>query len=119
VRVFLDEGEPLRPLLIEAQKHSAGRYARALLAHFPSAAGAPQAAPAGPSYGASPLAEPLTARERDVLRLLASDLSGPEIASTLVMTQNTVKTHVKNLYGKLGAHGRNEALKRARELDLL
>jgi LuxR family maltose regulon positive regulatory protein len=119
VRVFLDEGEPLRLLLEEARKHAAGRYARTLLAHFPPAEGASHSAPAATSRGAHPLAEPLTSRERDVLRLLASGLSGPEIASALVMTQNTVKTHLKNLYGKLGAHGRDQALRRARDLDLL
>jgi LuxR family maltose regulon positive regulatory protein len=121
VRVFLDEGEPLRRLLAEAAQHgAAGRYARTLLAQFPPEQGAPQTAPAVPSISARrPLAEPLTGRERDVLRLLAAGLSGPEMASALVMTQNTVKTHLKNLYGKLDAHGRDEALRRARELDLL
>jgi LuxR family transcriptional regulator, maltose regulon positive regulatory protein len=119
VRVFLDEGEPLRPLLVEAQKHAAGRYARTLLAHLPPGGGVPHAASAVTSRAARPLAEPLTTRERDVLRLLASGLSGPEIANALIMTQNTVKTHLKNLYGKLGAHGRDEALRRARELDLI
>jgi LuxR family maltose regulon positive regulatory protein len=118
VRVFLDEGEPLRRLLVEAAQHgAAGRYAHTLLAQFPPEQGAPRATPAAASR--RPLAEPLTGRERDVLRLLAAGLSGPEMASALVMTQNTVKTHLKNLYGKLDAHGREEALRRARELDLL
>jgi LuxR family maltose regulon positive regulatory protein len=120
-RVFLDEGEPLRRLLSEAAQHgAAGRYARTLLAQFPPPQGLPGAVPVSISAApARPLVEPLTGRERDVLRLLASGLSGPEIANALVMTQNTVKTHLKNLYGKLDAHGRDEALRRARELDLL
>jgi LuxR family maltose regulon positive regulatory protein len=126
-RVFIDEGEPVRRLLVDVEKHgAAGRYARTLLAQFPPVQGSPRgshSAPTLPTYqgapAAQPLSEPLTGRERDVLRLLAAGLSGPEIASALVMTQNTVKTHLKNLYGKLDVRSRDQALQRARELDLL
>jgi LuxR family maltose regulon positive regulatory protein len=61
----------------------------------------------------------LTERELDVLRLLAAGRSNPEIARALYVEVNTVKTHVKNLYGKLGVHSRVQVAKRARELGLL
>jgi LuxR family maltose regulon positive regulatory protein len=65
------------------------------------------------------LAEPLSDRERDVLRLLATDLSGPEIAGELVVSPNTVRTHTHRIYAKLGVNNRRLAIRRARELDLL
>ena len=54
-----------------------------------------------------------------MLRLLGTDLNGPEIARELVVSLNTVRTHTKNLYLKLGVNNRRAALRRARELDLL
>jgi LuxR family maltose regulon positive regulatory protein len=55
----------------------------------------------------------------DVLRLLATSLSTPEIADELFVTPNTVRSHVKSIYGKLGVHNRIEAIQRAEELDLI
>jgi len=55
----------------------------------------------------------------EVLRLLSTDLSGPEIAAELVVSVNTVKTHIKRIYSKLDAHSRYEAIERAKELKLL
>jgi LuxR family maltose regulon positive regulatory protein len=69
--------------------------------------------------GRGGLEEPLTRRERDVLRLLAAGQSSPEIARTLYVEVNTVKTHLKHLYDKLGVHSRDQAVWRARELNLL
>jgi len=66
----------------------------------------------------SGLVEELSARERDVLRLLRSDLNGPEIARELIVSLNTVRTHTKNIYTKLGATNRREAVRRAEELGL-
>ena len=54
-----------------------------------------------------------------MLRLLATDLSGPEIARQLVVSLNTVRTHTKNIYAKLGVNSRRAAVRRAEELDLL
>ncbi len=68
---------------------------------------------------AAPLLEPLSEREMEVLRLIAAHLSNQEIADTLVVSLNTVKTHVRRLYGKLNAGSRLEAVERARELGLL
>ncbi|MDD7968334.1 LuxR C-terminal-related transcriptional regulator [Actinomycetospora lemnae] len=70
--------------------------------------------------GARPaLAEPLTEREATMLRYLASTLSNPEIAAELYVSVNTVKTHQRAVYRKLGATGRREAVHRARRLGLL
>jgi LuxR family maltose regulon positive regulatory protein len=65
------------------------------------------------------LIEPLTHRELDVLRLLNTDLSGPEIAVELVIALSTVHTHTKSIYGKLNVTNRRAAVKRATELHLL
>jgi predicted ATPase/DNA-binding CsgD family transcriptional regulator/uncharacterized protein HemY len=60
----------------------------------------------------------LTPRERDILRLMAADLSNAEIAERLVMTPGTIKWYTKQIYSKLGVHSRDEAIARAAELDL-
>jgi LuxR family maltose regulon positive regulatory protein len=64
------------------------------------------------------LVDPLSDRELEVLRLLASELSGPDIARYLVVSLNTVRTHTKNIYLKLGVNNRREAVRRAGELGL-
>jgi LuxR family maltose regulon positive regulatory protein len=63
--------------------------------------------------------EDLTEREREVLGLLANLLSTEEIAGTLFISVNTVRTHVRSILRKLGATRRNEAIRRARALGLL
>jgi len=65
------------------------------------------------------LIEPLSARELEVLRLVDMGLSNPEIASRLSVASSTVKTHINNIYGKLGVESRLQAVKRAQELGLL
>ena len=69
--------------------------------------------------GSDYLLEPLTQREREILRLLAQGLSDREIAEKLVLAQGTVKWYNKQLYGKLGVHSRSQAVGRAREIGLL
>ncbi|GAA1646519.1 LuxR C-terminal-related transcriptional regulator [Georgenia ruanii] len=110
VRVFADEGRPLVTVLRAVEKQGASRaYVRRLLAAaVPSAGGA-----------APQLIAPLSDRELDVLRLLRTDLSGPEIARELVVSLNTVRTHTKNVYAKLGVTSRRAAVRRAEELGLL
>jgi LuxR family maltose regulon positive regulatory protein len=66
-----------------------------------------------------PPIEPLSESELRVLRYLPTNLTAPEIASALYVSRNTVKTHMRNLYAKLGTHHRAEAVKRARDLGLL
>ena len=65
------------------------------------------------------LSEPLSERELEVLALVAAGKSNGEIASSLFVSLSTVKTHINNLYPKLGARSRTQAIARARELDLL
>jgi LuxR family transcriptional regulator, maltose regulon positive regulatory protein len=64
------------------------------------------------------LADPLSQRELQVLRLLRSDLGGPDIARELVVSLSTVRTHTRNIYAKLGVSTRRAAVRRAEELDL-
>jgi LuxR family maltose regulon positive regulatory protein len=64
------------------------------------------------------LIEPLSERELEVLRLLRTDLNGPEIARELIVSLNTMRTHTKNIYSKLGVTNRRAAVLRAEELDL-
>jgi LuxR family maltose regulon positive regulatory protein len=117
VGLFTDEGPPMAVLLrrLSTQTPVAGYVAR-----LHTALGVEQS-PAIPSSqaGRGGQEEPLTPRERDVLRLLAAGQSNPEIARTLYVEVNTVKTHVKHLYDKLGVHSRDQAIWRARELTLL
>jgi LuxR family maltose regulon positive regulatory protein len=111
IRIFVDEGPPMASLLRAAAKQGiAPSYVRRLLA---AVSKTEDRTPA--SQG---LIEPLSARELDVLRLLGTDLDGPEIARELVVSLNTVRTHTKNIYAKLGVNNRRAAVRRARELDL-
>lgn len=132
VRMFVDEGEPMRTLLKRApawvgregdvagpgRNRGLQEYAGRLLAACTPA----PVAVAGPKperSGATDLVEPLSGREMEVLRLLATSLSSPEMASELVVSANTVRTHIRSIYGKLGVHNRMEAVERARRLKLI
>lgn len=112
VRLFVDAGERMATLLKAALKRGiTPAYTRRLISAF-----------GPPRRAASPhpdLIEPLSERELDVLRLLRSDLGGPEIARELMVSENTMRTHTKNIYEKLGVNNRRSAVHRAEELDLL
>jgi LuxR family maltose regulon positive regulatory protein len=110
VRVFLDEGAPMVALL-KAGRRLAPRFVHHLLSTVGQTPANPPPTPA--------LIEPLSDREFEVLRLLATDLSGPEIARELVVSLNTVRTHTKSIYTKLAVNSRRTAVRRAGELDLL
>src|SRR6266567_1639047 len=111
VRMFVDEGPPMALLLEAAAKHGiAPNYVRHLLTAFGSAEDRTPV-----KQG---LIEPLSERELEVLRLLATGLNGPEIARELVVSLNTMRTHTKNIYSKLGVNDRRAAVRRAKELDL-
>src|ERR1700694_130333 len=111
VRMFVDEGPPMALLLEAAAKHGiAPNYVRHLLAAFGSAEDRTPV-----TQG---LIEPLSEREVVVLRLLATGLNGPDIARELVVSLNTMRTHTKNIYSKLGVNDRRAAVRRAKELDV-
>jgi LuxR family maltose regulon positive regulatory protein len=119
VRTFVDEGAPMSALLTAAAEQLPSAYARRLLAAMEPASGAgPRAQPRSPRTSAG-MVEPLSSRERDVLRLLDTELNGPQFARQLVVSLNTVRTHTKNVYMKLGVTNRRAAVVRARELNLL
>lgn len=114
LRIFLDEGPRLRDLLRSATTRGlAGPYTPRVLLAFD----APRPAPAAVSNGEA--VQPLTSREIEILRLIASGLRNQEIADTLSISTATVKRHIANAYGKLGAGHRTEALARAKELRIL
>jgi LuxR family maltose regulon positive regulatory protein len=73
----------------------------------------------GPGAASPRLVEPLTDSEARVLRYLPTNLSAPEIADQLSVSANTVRTHMRHVYEKLGAHRRADAVDRARALGLL
>ncbi len=123
VRTFVTEGEPMQRLLREvAGRGIETEYVLKLLNAFEmERQGAQRSTGPGVSSGQvapAPLAEPFSDREREVLRLLATDLSSTEIAQQLFISMHTVRSHIKNIYGKLNVHSRYEAVARARELDL-
>ena len=145
VRIFVDEGDAMG-VLIEKQarslNHPLGKYVESLLGAFrPTAPAlsvtAPEIAPSNLAPAKSAilqresdstepdvrptknlLVDPLSERELEVLRLLRSELSGPEIAQHLIISLNTLRTHTKNIFNKLGVNNRRAAVRRAEELDL-
>jgi LuxR family transcriptional regulator, maltose regulon positive regulatory protein len=112
VRVFADEGPPLAELLNALTKQDGCTgYLRRLRA---ASTGMPHQ-PTDPTA----LVAPLSDRELDVLRLLGSDLSGPRIARELSVSLNTLRTHTKSIYAKLGVNSRRAAVRQAAQLNLL
>lgn len=113
-RPFLAEADMLRPLL--ARRIESGSAAEEFALDVLERMSHVTPAAAGDRHA---LSDPLTGRERTVLRYLASTLSNVEIAAELYVSVSTVKTHERALYRKLGAAGRREAVQRARELHQL
>jgi LuxR family maltose regulon positive regulatory protein len=112
VRLFADEGPPMAALLKSLSKQpDAPPYVRRLLAATTTTA----------THGTirSELVDPLSERELDVLRLLGGDLDGPDIARQLSVSLNTLRTHTKNTYAKLGVTSRRGAVRQARDLNLI
>ena len=126
VRTFVDLGEPIRFMIsdfrLKIGKDSGTQqlvdYADKLLAAFPVAH--LESNHKSPILNQkSEMAEPLSERELAVLKLIDAGLSNQEIADRLVVAVSTVKTHINNIYGKLGVASRTQALARAREFQLL
>lgn len=122
VRTFVDEEAEMRELLLRVldvrqrghsgvASHVSTRYLAKLLA----ASGETHATPTANEQ----FPEPLTERELEVLTLIAAGGSNKAIAGTLSVSVSTVKTHINNLYGKLGVRSRTQALARARRAGLL
>jgi len=119
IRIFLDEGLPMAQLLREASKRGImPGYTGKLLTAFETQ-GNVNASPIPASPASQPLIEPLSQRELELLRLLKSDLSGPEIANHLMIALSTVRTHTKSIFNKLNVNDRRAAVKRAIELGLI
>jgi LuxR family maltose regulon positive regulatory protein len=118
VSIFVDEGEPMRMLvkkLLDNHDHTASSYMNKLLVAFIQ-----RQAPPKPTiiYQKAAMSELLSERELEVLKLLRSELSGPEIAGQLFISLNTLRTHTKNIFSKLRVNNRRGAVCRAEELDL-
>ncbi|MBN1451784.1 MAG: response regulator transcription factor, partial [Anaerolineales bacterium] len=110
-RLYLEPGEPARVLLVEARRRGLRpQHVALLLAKFP-----PESLP----YQGAELPEALTARELDVLRLMAEGLKNQEIGARLFITLNTIRYHTSNIFGKLGVDNRTAAVARARELGIM
>ncbi|TDW21820.1 LuxR C-terminal-related transcriptional regulator [Kribbella kalugense] len=111
VRTFIAEGAPMMSLLSTLQRRRPDwAYPRTLLDRRTQVR-----EPVAPQS----LLDPLSDREIDVLRLLTSELDGPSIARELVVSLNTVRTHTKHIYTKLGVNSRRAAVRRAHQLGLL
>jgi LuxR family maltose regulon positive regulatory protein len=114
-RIFIDEGSPIENLLnhIKTDSKKLNNYIQKLKAVFlgekPTLSGTNQQS----------LIERLSERELEVLRLLRSELSGPEIARDRMVSLSTVRTHIQHIFAKLGVNNRRAAVRRAEELDLL
>jgi LuxR family transcriptional regulator, maltose regulon positive regulatory protein len=125
IRTFADEGEPMADLLQrllrvwrqERPEDVPLDYASRLLA----ALDVDMKAPSGTDVrdAATLILDPITGRELEVLRLLDSELSNREIAARLFVSLDTVKSHTRHLYAKLGVHNRHQAVRRAMDLKLL
>jgi LuxR family maltose regulon positive regulatory protein len=120
-RIFLDEGADMAKLLREvARRGIMPGFIGDLLAAF--GAEVQELAGKSPLLALSPLqplVEPLSQREMEILRLLQTELSVPEIAGELVIAASTVRSHTKSIYSKLDVNNRRAAVKRATELSLI
>ncbi|MCJ7534483.1 MAG: LuxR C-terminal-related transcriptional regulator [Anaerolineales bacterium] len=112
IRTFLDEGEPMKSLIHQAVSRKISKaYVSKLLAAF-------EPDKAKMKSFAQSIVEPLSKREMEVLHLLSTELSGPEIAQELSISLNTMRTHTKSIYSKLNVNNRRAAVRKADELDL-
>lgn len=124
VRAFLDAGDALIPLLRQAAEQDVfAGFATGLVERSEASGGRDALAPASPPLPVAPadhaLVQSLTAREFEVLQFLATPLPPEEIAARLFVAVSTVRSHTKSIYSKLQVHRRLDAVKRARELELL
>jgi ATP/maltotriose-dependent transcriptional regulator MalT len=126
VRAFLDEGEPMRLLLLDYQSalknimgNDRNKSPARLLAYVDKLLAAFSQPFQVVAHESGTVLEPLSEREREILRLIAIGLTNQEIAIKLVIAVSTVKSHINNLYAKLGTQRRTQAIVIARETGLL
>lgn len=129
ISTFIEEGKPIADLVEDllARGLAGGpklEFAQEILAAFRTQPGPPsetvrRPAAKPPAQGVQLLVEPLTARELEVLQLIAGGDSNQAIAEKLVITVSAVKKHTGNIYGKLNVNSRTQAVSRARQLGLL
>ena len=119
-RIFLDKGEALIPILnLAASRDIASDLARKLLTAFGTESIPDQGRKQKSTPGQDDLVEALSERELSVLHLLSEGKTNQEIAGEMFLSINTVKSHLKNIYGKLDASNRREAVTQARIRSLL
>ena len=112
LRIFADEGPPMAALLKALIKRDGSHaYLGRLLAVTTRSR--------TPVPAQKDIVDALSDRELDVLRLLGTDLAGPDIARELSVSLNTMRTHTRNIYAKLGVSSRRTAVRRAHDLSLL
>jgi LuxR family maltose regulon positive regulatory protein len=119
VRIFVDEGLPLARLLYEALSQGVEpEYTRRLLAAFPVAESeqTTSSQSRGPESG---LVESLSARELEVLQLIAEGLTNQDAATRLYLSPHTVKVHTRNIFTKLAVKNRTQAVARGKALGIL
>lgn len=116
IRTFLDLGLPLRSLLQKSLKSdSQTDYKHRLLSAFNDE----KITLSASILSNDEISVSLTARELEILQLIAAGLSNKDIQESLTLSNNTVRSHIKNLYGKLGVHSRTQAIQQAREYKFL
>jgi len=119
IRIFVDEGPPMAHLLYEALSQGISpEYVQRLLAAFPVSE-QDEDTSTEHQVDQSGLIEPLSDREIEVLEFIAKGLTNQEISNKLFLSMHTVKTHTRNIYSKLGAHHRAEAVAKARAFGIL
>jgi LuxR family maltose regulon positive regulatory protein len=120
VRAFVEKGSPMARLLQTALRQGIEtQYITELLPAFNLHVESYESRTPAARFSGARLIEPLSERELEVLRFLNTNLSTPEIAREMILAPSTIRTHVRNIYAKLGTHGRIEAIQKAKDLDLI
>lgn len=114
IRVFLNERPAINPLLNELSLQDVASPLAQKLISAMQPSMERKAAPKRQEYS-----EKLSERETEILRMLASDLSVPEIAADMTISVSTLRTHIRNIYRKLDTHSRFETITKARALNIL